>query len=112
MEVRDFYVCGRFFVKANQLIVCCDVFIYSDQWSYAICGSMLTSKARMKSVLCLFFLRLGVSNSYFWMLVFFRLGVRNFFCLRVSFLTFGVRDSYVSVLVFLRLGVSFLTFGG
>ena len=27
LEVRDSYVCGRSFVKGNQGIVCCDVFI-------------------------------------------------------------------------------------
>ena len=43
------------------------------------------------------FLRLGVSDSYVWVLVFLRL---------------GVSDSYVWGLVFLRLGVSFLSFGG
>ena len=67
----------------------------------------------------LVFLRLRVSNSYVWGLVFFRLGVR--------FLTFGgyfsyvwglaflfllVWNSYVWGFLFLRLEISFLTFLG
>ena len=52
------------------------------------------------------FLRLWVTNSYLWRLVFLSLGGYKFLRLGVSLLTFGVSTSYVCWLVFLRLWVS------
>ena len=54
------------------------------------------------------FLRLAVSNSDVWGLVFLRLGK----IILTSSYVLGVKDVYVLELVLLRLGVSFHTFGG